>query len=330
MLNEVEHIAAVVADLARQDFGGTIELIVADGGSVDDSVATLEAAASAHEVPLVVLDNPERWVSHALNRCIAVAKGDLLIRIDCHSRYPADYVRRCVAASEATGAENVGGVFVPAGHTLNERAAACATDSPFGGIHWTRHSSDERVEVDTVPYGAFRPQAFELAGLFDETLVRNQDDEFNLRLRRAGGRIVLDPAIRVLYTPRGRFSRLFRQYYEYGLWKPAVMLKHGSVVSARSLAPGAFVASFLLLPLAPFVPFAGTVFALEALVYGAAALGFGALGVRRRNEAFRILPRVVAVFPTIHVAYGLGMLRGWLRAARRRSTPVTVPSSPAS
>ena len=139
---------------------------------------------------------------------------------------------------------------------------------------------------------------------------------------------MLDPSIRVLYTPRGRYSRLFCQYYEYGLWKPAVMLKHGSVVSARSLAPGAFVSSFLLLPLAPFVRLAGPLFVLEALVYGAAALTFGALGLRRRGESWRLLPRVVAVFPTIHTAYGLGMLRGWLRAARRQRASGTAPSSP--
>jgi succinoglycan biosynthesis protein ExoA len=267
----------------------------------------------------MVLDNPDRWVSHALNRCVEAASGDLIVRVDCHSRYPTDYLSRCVAAAEETGAANVGGVFVPRGRTAMERAAACAMDSPFGGIHWTRHGPSGRFEVDTVPYGAFRPEAFERAGLFDESLVRNQDDEFNLRLRLAGGRIVLDPSIRIFYTPRGSFARVFRQYYEYGLWKPAVMRKHGQVVSARSLVPGAFVGSIAVLAaLAPWLAVARLTLVLEVGSYATGTLAFGALAIRRKRESWRLLPRVAAAFPTFHVAYGLGTLAGLARLLRRR------------
>jgi glycosyltransferase involved in cell wall biosynthesis len=314
MRNEAEHIEALVADVAAQDVEAEVELLVADGASTDDSVERLRIAAERHGVALQVFDNPHRWVSHALNLCIGAASGDLVVRVDCHSRYPQDYLRRCVAAAEETGAENVGGVFVPAGRTPTERAVACAMDSPFGGIHWSRHGDGGRVEVDTVPYGAFRPEAFRLAGLFDETLVRNQDDEFNLRLRLAGGRIVLDPAIRISYTPRGSFRGVFRQYFEYGRWKPAVMRKHGRATSTRSLVPVAFVGSLLLLaPLAPRVPVAARVLALETAAYGAGAVVFGTLALRRRDERWGLLPRVILAFPTFHVAHGLGLLTGLIR-----------------
>jgi glycosyltransferase involved in cell wall biosynthesis len=204
MRNEAAHIEAFVDDVAAQDFDGEVELYVADGASTDDSVARLTAAAERHGIPLTVVPNPERWVSHGLNRCIRRATGDLIVRLDCHSSYPRDYLRRCAIAAEETGAMNVGGLFEPVGRTPMERAVACALASAFGGVHWTRDGgSRERVEADTVPYGAFRPEAFVLAGEFDESLVRDQDDEFNLRLRLCGGRIVLDPAIRVFYTPRG-------------------------------------------------------------------------------------------------------------------------------
>ena len=314
MWNEAEHIEYLVADLAAQDFTGELELLVADGRSTDGSVERLEAAAKRHGVAVQVFDNPERFVSHALNRCVQAARGDLIVRVDCHSRYPSDYLRRCVEAAEETDAANVGGVFVPRGRTPMERAVACAMDSPFGGIHWTRHSPSGRVEVDTVPYGAFRPDAFRRAGLFDEALVRNQDDEFNLRLRLAGGRIVLDPSIRIFYTPRGSFRRVFRQYYEYGLWKPAVMRKHGRVVSARSLVPGVFVGSLAVLaPLAPWLAPARWLLAAELGAYGTGALAFGAAAVRGKGESWRLLPRVVASFPTFHAAYGLGTLAGLVR-----------------
>jgi succinoglycan biosynthesis protein ExoA len=318
MWNEARHIEQLVADLAAQDFDGEVELIVADGRSTDGSVDLLRAAAVRHGLALQVLDNPARWVSAGLNACIREATGDLIVRVDCHSGYPSDYLRRCALVAEETGADNVGGIFVPNGETDVERAVATAMDSPFGGIHWTRHGDTGRHDVDTVPYGAFRPRAFELAGLFDETLVRNQDDEFNLRLRRAGGRIVLDPSIRIFYTPRGSLRRLFRQYFEYGLWKPAVMRKHGSVVSLRSLVPIAFVASLLALAvLAPFSRVALLMLGVEVGLYLLGALVFGLLAVRSKREQLRILPRVLAAFGTFHVAYGLGMTAGWFSRSRR-------------
>jgi succinoglycan biosynthesis protein ExoA len=319
MWNEAGHIDDFVGDIAAQDYDGDVELLVADGRSTDGSVELLRAAAERHGIAAKVLDNPARWVSAGLNSCIRAASGDLIVRVDCHSRYPSDYLRRCVTAAQETRADNVGGVFVPRGRTRTERAVGLAMDSPFGGIHWTRHGPNERVEVDTVPYGAFRANVFDRVGYFDESLVRNQDDEFNLRLRLAGGKIVLDPSIRIFYTPRGSFRRLFRQYYEYGLWKPAVMRKHGRVVSARSLAPIAFLASLVVLGLlAPFSKLALLFFAVEAGFYVLGALVFGVLAIRARRESWSLLLGVIASFFIFHVAYGLGMTVGWLRGALRR------------
>jgi succinoglycan biosynthesis protein ExoA len=326
VFNEAQHVENLVADLAAQDWRGSLEVLVADGRSTDGSVERLRDAAARHGLAVDVIDNPERWVSHGLNRCIRRATGDLIVRLDCHSRYPADYLRRCAIAAEETGAENVGGLLVPSGTTAVERAVAAAVDSAFGGVGWTRQASDERVEVDTVPMGAYRPEAFRRAGLFDESLVRNQDDEFNLRLRRAGGRVVLDPAIRVFYTPRGSFRRLFRQYYEYGRWKAPVMRKHARATSARSLVPGAFVLGLLaLVPLSAWHPPAAALLAVKVGAYTLLALGFGVVCVRRRREPWRLLPRVVAVFPTVHVAHGLGMLAGWLRTAVARLSASVLP-----
>jgi GT2 family glycosyltransferase len=330
MYNEAEHIEALVEDLAAQDVDADVELLVADGASTDDSVARLRAAAERHDVELTVLDNPARWVSHGLNHCIRAASGDLLVRVDCHSRYPRDYLRRCAVAAEETGAENVGGVFVPTGRTPAERAFACAIDSPFGGVHWSRHGGGERrVDVDTVPYGAFSRGAFRRAGMFDETLRRDQDDEFNLRLRLAGGRVVLDPAIRVFYTPRGSTRRLFRQYFEYGRWKPAVMSKHRRATSVRSLVPAVFVSSLMVLAvLAPWSRIAAGLLMVELAAYAAGAIVFGVLAVRRRHERWSLVPRVAAAFATMHVAHGVGLLSGLVAGLVRRR-PVGPRQTPA-
>ena len=314
MLNEAAHIEGLVTDLAAQDWDGQLEVLVADGGSTDGSVEKLRAASDHHGLPVTVIDNPERWVSHGLNRCIRQATGDLIVRVDCHSHIPADYLRRCAIAAEETGADNVGGILISQGRTATERAVAAAVDSAFGGIGWTRHSADERHEVDTVTFGAFRPWAFELAGLYDESLRRNQDEELNLRLRRAGGRIVLDPAIRVYYTPRGSLARLFKQDYEYGRWKAPVMKKHERPTSARSLVPVAFVLALAaLIPLSLWHPAGAALLTAQVGLYAAAALVFGVLSIRRRREPWALFPRVLLVFPTVHFAHGLGMLTGWLR-----------------
>lgn len=317
MYNEADHVGHLVDDLAVQDFDGEVELFVADGASTDGSVALLREAAAARGLALTVVDNPDRWVSHGLNACIRRCTGDLIVRLDCHTRYPPDYLRRSAAAAEETGAAAVGGVPVPIGRDRAERAAACAVDSPFGGVHWTRHgTATERVEVDNFYCGAFRPDALERAGLFDEGLVRNQDDELNYRIRATGGRLILDTSIRSFYYPRATFGGAFRQYYEYGLWKIPVMDKHRTVLSARSLAPIGLVGSLALLTvLAGRSPWARRLLAAETGVYAAAAVGFAAESVRRRDESWTLLPRVAAQFPTFHAGYGVGMVSGLVRAA---------------
>jgi GT2 family glycosyltransferase len=315
------NLVAFVDDLAAQEFAGELEVLVADGGGCDrEGVAE---AAGRHGIDLRVLDNPDGWVSPGLNACIRAATGDLIVRLDCHSRYPTDYLRRCAELAESSGAWNVGGRLVPRGETAFERSVATAMDSPFGGIGWTRIAdSSEPVEVDTVTFGAFRPDVFEAVGLFDEELVRNQDDEFNLRLRRAGGRIVLDPTIEVEYRPRGSLRAVWRQYFEYGFWKVPVMRKHGQVLTLRSLAPLALVLSVALFAGgAPASMLARRLLAAELGAYLSLALLFGASGVRRRGGPLSSTFAVVATFPTFHFGYGFGMASSLLRVVRERLRP---------
>ena len=327
MLNEAAHIGQLVADVASQDFAGEVEVFVADGGSTDGCEQLLMQQAERLGVQVTLLDNPHRWVSHGLNACIRRATGDLIVRLDCHSRYPSDYLRRLVVAAEETGADNVGGVVVPKGRTPVERAVAAAMDNAFGGIGWTRSAAQpERIEVDTVTFGAFRPEAFQRAGLFDETLVRNQDDEFNHRLRRCGGRIVLDPSIQLEYTPRGSYTALARQYYQYGLWKVPVMRKHKRVLSARSMVPAAFVLSCAtLLAGSPASRGLRRMAAAEIGVYALAATVAAGSGVRQRNEPASLVAATIAAFPALHVGYGVGMLHGALRAVSPAGRATSAP-----
>jgi glycosyltransferase involved in cell wall biosynthesis len=319
MLNEADHIANLIADLASQDYEGELEVLVADGGSTDGSPELLLEAAKRAGIGITLLENPGRIVSPGLNACIRRASGDLIVRLDCHTRYPPDYLTRCVVASRETGAWLVGGQFLPAGRTPMERAVACATDGPFGGAHW-KMATTEPVDVDTVTYGIYRAEAFERAGLFDEELVRDQDEEIAMRIRLNGGRVVYDPRIRSHYVPRGSYAGAFNQYYEYGFWKVPAMLKHRRVYSLRGLAPVGFVASLLGLgALAPWSRTARRLLDAEVATYAASGIVFGALSVRDHRESPRLLPRIVSVYPTVHLAFGLGFLSGCLGALGRLS-----------
>lgn len=313
--NEADRVDALVQDIAVQDFPGEIETLVADGGSTDGSVERLQAAAGRAAVALTVLQNPARTVPPGLNACLARATGDLIVRLDCKSRYPPDYLRLCATAAEETGAWNVGGRAVPVGETAAERAVACAMESAFGGIGWTRHNGGaERVDTDTVYLGAFRPEAFERVGRFRE-IGENHDEEFNLRLRRGGGRVVFDPRIRAYYTGRRSTGAVFRQYYRYGRWKIPVMVIHRQVLSGRSLVPPVFVGSLAALVLAGSrAPSARRLLAAELAAYAGCSIAAAAASVGKRAESWRLVPRTAAVFPAFHVAYGVGMLAGGVAA----------------
>jgi succinoglycan biosynthesis protein ExoA len=321
MLNEARLLPTFVSDLADQDYSGAVEFLFADGGSTDGSREILASAMESHDLPCLVLENPGVTVSHGLNRCIEAASGDLLVRMDCHSRYPPDYVRLCVEAAEDTGAAVVGGVVVAAGSTPTERAVAYAMESPFGGIGWTRFGrSRSRHEVDTVTFGAFRRDVFDAVGPYDVALVRNQDDELSFRIRQAGGTIVLDPTIRVYYKPRGSFRELASQYFEYGRWKVPIMRKHRGIVSGRSLAPPLFVGSLAVLAASAAVSApARKLLALEAGLYGS-SLALASLDAVKSRGSVRLLPMVATAFTTFHFAYGAGFLLSLLNVPTRPET----------
>jgi GT2 family glycosyltransferase len=239
--------------------------------------------------------------------------------MDCRGGFRRDYVRRCVAAAQETGAWSAGGVIVPEGRTRSERAVACAMDSPFGGIGWTRHAGGgRRAETDTLYCGTFRRGLFERIGPFDESLPWNEDEDLSLRIRRAGGSVVVDPEIRVPYACRGSLRALFAQHYRIGRGKPAVMRKHRRVLSARSLAPLAFFASAGLLAAASMRSRrARRLAAAEAAAYCALAAWFACRSLRRRAEDWRLGPAVAAAFGAMHAGYAAGMLHGVLETARR-------------
>lgn len=309
-----------------------IELIVVDGMS-DDGTREIVARYAGRHAEIRLLDDPQRITPAALNTGIRCATGRIIVRMDAHVFYPRDYLPRLVDELQTSNADNVGGVIVtmPADGTAMARAIAFALSHPFGvGNAYFRIGTARRRWVDTVPFGCYRKEVFERIGLFDEELVRNQDDEFNLRLIKRGGRILLLPDVVSYYYARRTLYEVGRMYYQYGYFKPLVARKLEGVMSFRQLVPGLFVLT--LLGTAMLAPWFGPVLLAGAAIAGtyvAATLACALGAVRRHGVRFALA--LAAVFPTVHLSYGIGSLRGvldhLLPRRRGRSDPTMIPLS---
>lgn len=315
--NEVRWIDAFVDGVLQQDLAGLDwELIIADGMSDDGTREKLTAISHAHP-RIRVIDNPSRIVPTGLNAAIRAARGDVIVRLDVHTRYSPDFIRKSVDVLARTGAANVGGACIARGSGYLGRAIAAAFQSGFavGGARW--HNPAHEGPVDTVHLGCWRREVLREIGLFDEDLVRNQDDELNFRLRRAGGLIWQSPEIVAWYYPRSSLSNLFRQYFQFGFWRVLVLRKHRLPGAWRQLVPAAFILANLVFladvlglliagrnPVSPFTVLATAVDAIYLLANISAA---SIVASRTEWSLFPVLP---VVFITYHLSYGFGFLIG--------------------
>ena len=300
-----------------------LEVLVADGLSDDGTRDILQQYAAVR-----VIDNPDRIVSTGLNAAIAAAKGDIIVRMDVHTTYAPDYIRQCVNVLQETGADNVGGPWVAKGRGLLGNAIAAAFQSRFCSGGGKAHDPGYEGEVDTVYLGCWSRSAFDKAGFFDPDLVRNQDDEFNFRLRRLGGRIWQSTRIKSAYEPRNTLAALFRQYLQYGFWKVAVIRKHRSLAAWRHLVPALLVSSILIWMVAFALAAAlrlhqaamatGAALETELAVYALACVAAAARFARTVDP--RVLLLVPGVMAVYHFAYGLGFLIGVLKRTDSAST----------
>ncbi len=309
--NEASHIARCLESVCAQDYSPQrLEILVVDGMS-DDGTRAVVADFAARDARVRLLDNPRRIVPTALNRGLAVSTGEIIIRVDGHAVIARDYVRRCVADLERVSADCVGGPIQALGETYVARAIAVAQSSPFGvGDAAFRHARESQY-VDTLAFGAYRRRVFDRVGLFDEELVRNQDDEFNFRLTRAGGKIWLDCDIHSTYYSRSTLRALCKQYLEYGFWKVRVIQKHRRPASWRHLVPGLFVLALLGSLMVSVVLRTSFAFLLVSLPYVGVSLFASSWTAARRGLAY--LPVLPLAFAAMHLSYGFGFLAGLAR-----------------
>jgi hypothetical protein len=262
--------------------------------------------------PVRVVDNPRVTAAAAMNIGIDLATNDLIVRADAHTLYARDYVSSCVATLLRTDAVLVGGPMRPVGMSPFGRAVAAVTSSPVGVGPGRFHYSETLEDVDTVYLGAFDRQDVIDAGGYDEVNLQwaAEDQELNFRLRRRGGRIVLDPTIRSQYFPRQTPIALLRQYHNYGMCKASTFAKHKTLPHWRPLVPGAMVGlsvCWILTRLARRRPWSAL---LPIVVY---AGGAAAVGIRLSRQRGVTPHRAGVAMAICHWGYGVGLWRGVAR-----------------
>ena len=301
VLNEEPHLAESVSAVLSQDYVSPLEIILALGPSSDQTNVIAESLAQRDSRIKLVM-NPTGKTAAGLNLAIAASNSPVIIRVDGHAKIPSNYLSLAVSILRESGAVNVGGVMAAEGVTKFEIAVARAMRSPLGVGSSRFHTGGKAGEVDTVYLGAFRREAINAVGGFDERYTRAQDWELNHRLRKNGGKIYFDPRLQVTYRPRPNLKKLAKQYFQYGRWRRVVSRSHPGTVNLRYLAPpftiiGTLTSLILGLLL-------HSIFFLPAAVYGIFLFISSILIAKSLREFFSLL----AIIPTMHFAWGAGFI----------------------
>jgi succinoglycan biosynthesis protein ExoA len=306
--NEEATICLLLEAIHNQTFPrAQMEVVVADGLSTDRTRQEIEKFRLTHpELFVRVVDNLRRTIPSGLNQAIQAAQGEFIVRLDAHSVPAADYVERSEAALRAGHGDNVGGVWQihPQGSDWMARSIAIAAAHPLGAGDARYRVGGKAQAVDTVPFGAYRKSLVERLGLYDETLLSNEDYEFNVRVRRSGGVIWLDPEIRSQYFARPDLPSLARQYFRYGYWKARMLRRYPGTIRWRQMLPPVFVLSIIVLGLlglfySPFL----WLLAAEAGGYGLVLLLAGAQAAYK-HKFFPLLLGVPLAMITMHLSWG--------------------------
>jgi succinoglycan biosynthesis protein ExoA len=321
--NEEARIGGLLEAIVEQTYPREdMEVVLADGMSTDRTREVAETFSRSHPtLSLRLIPNPTRSIPSAVNAAVAAAQGRIIVRLDGHSRPYPDYVARCVAGLELGAGENVGGVWEirPGAPGAVAASIAAAAAHPLGvGDALYRHATFPAY-VDTVPFGAFRRDLFMRLGGFDESLLTNEDYEFNARIRRGGGRIWLDPQIRSVYYARESLGALARQYWRYGFWKYRMLRRYPSTLRWRQALPPLFVLALLLGVLFAGLPIVRWLLAFLAVAYVGGLLAAGLIAALKRGKAFLVVGLPLAI-ACMHLSWGCGFLWSMIAANRPPAT----------
>ena len=314
--NEEKRIRNLLDALLAQTYPlHLMDVNIADGLSTDKTRQVIDDFQREHPpLSIKVVENNAKTIPAALNRAIEASAGEFIVRLDAHSAPYPEYVERSVMALLAGKADNVGGVWEirPSGDDWIAQTIAVAAAHPLGvGDALYRHAK-QAAYVDTVPFGAFRRSLLDKIGRFDETLLANEDYEFNARIRQSGGRIWLDPQVRSVYFARETLGALARQYWRYGLWKWQMLRRYPATLRWRQALPPLFVLSIMVgFVLSFFMPAFVILLAFELTAYFGILFLAGVKKAIQLKKAF-LVPGLILAIATMHFSWGSGFLRSIL------------------
>jgi glycosyltransferase involved in cell wall biosynthesis len=314
--NEKATVAALLDALHEQTYPlAEMEVVIADGMSTDGTREVIDEWATNHsDLSVSVVDNPKQIIPAALNAAIKASNGEIILRLDAHAKPDPDYVKHSVNDLQSGKAQNVGGIWEiqPGANTWIAHSIAVAAGHPIGVGDARYRYTDKANYVDTVPFGCFYRSLLDQIGMFDETLLTNEDYEFNTRIRQIGGKIWLNPKIHSEYYARRSLKALAKQYWRYGYWKLQMLRRYPATIRWRQALPPVFVATItMLFFLAIFWGLARWAFVGIISLYGLILLLAGLqLAIRHKNIAYALgVPLAIAC---MHFSWGAGFLWGLL------------------
>ena len=319
--NEEKTIHLVLDAIHAQTYPRELQqVVIADGFSEDRTREQIESFKTSHpDLVVMVVNNPKRIIPAGLNAAILASSGDLIVRMDAHSIPNPDYVALCVDALERNVAQNVGGVWdiQPGSNSWIARSIAAAAGNPLAVGDARYRFTDKAAYVDTVPYGSYKRELFNQIGLFDETLLANEDYELNTRIIQSGGKIWLDPKIRCVYFARSSLRALSQQYYGYGYWKFQMLKRYPETLRWRQALPPAFILGLFLFLLAGiFWKPALILFASALGLYLLVLLGVGIHMASKKSDILMIIGIPLAII-TMHFSWGAGFIAGAFGAHKK-------------
>jgi succinoglycan biosynthesis protein ExoA len=292
-----------------------MEVIIADGLSTDRTIERIRDFKLGHpNLKIIVIENTRRVIPSGLNRAIEAASGKYILRLDAHSIPHKDYIQKCVAGLEAGLGDNIGGIWQikPGASTWIARAIAIAAAHPLGAGDARYRIGGVAQEVDTVPFGAYRREVLDKIGLFDESLLSNEDYELNVRLRRSGGKIWMDPTILSIYYSRPNLRDLSKQYWRYGFWKAQMLRKHPTTLRWRQLLPPLFILTLVAVAVfSIWLNPARWLLSAIVILYTIILCVIG-LQISLKNKDISLAIGLPFAIATIHLSWGTAFLWGLL------------------
>jgi glycosyltransferase involved in cell wall biosynthesis len=318
--NEVKYIQECIEAIYQNEFSIPVQLhvFVVDGMS-DDGTRELVEQMMLTFSSLKLVDNSKKLTPYAFNLGIHARAADYIQIVGARHILSSNYIQKSLSILlEQDSIWCVGGKLINEYVNETGEIISKAMSTTFGMGIGNFRTLETSGYSDTVTSPMYPMWVFEKIGYFDEDLIRNQDDDFNFRVSKAGGKIWFESTISLKYYVRGNFKGLYRQFYQYGYWKVFVNQKHKAVTTLRQLVPPAFVMFLFLSPFSFFLPTFIGVFTV--ILYGIYFL-LGCFFSFKLRKSLREFFQLFKTFPILHFSYGLGYLSGMLQFLVLRQKP---------